>query len=285
MRSRLARTSVLLLLLSGCATLPPGHHDPRDPFERFNRSVYRFNVAADHAVLRPVARTWQAVVPAPVRRGVDNFVDNLAYPTTIINDFLQGKFGDGGRDSTRLVINTVCGFGLFDTATKAGLERHQEDFGQTLGKWGVASGPYLMIPLLGPSTVRDAPAKLVDDYTDVRHYLANANLSYGLWAAGKAETRAQLLDSDSVLDRTYDPYAFVRNAWLQRREFMVRDGKVGGTADKSNFSNGEDPLPPDLPPDEPPDSAPDSAPSPSAPAAPGTPPSPAPDLPPSGSSS
>jgi len=246
--------------LCACAALPPGKHDPRDPFERFNRGMYRFNVEADRAVLRPVARGWRAAVPLPVRLGVGNFVDNLAYPTTIINDVLQGKLGDGGRDLTRLVINTVCGFGLVDVATKAGLERHQEDFGQTLGKWGMHSGPYLMLPLLGPSTLRDAPALLVDDYTDVRHYFTNTFTIYGVWAAGKAEQRAQLLDADVVLERTFDPYSFVRNAWLQRRDYLVHDGQLSAPADADNPLD-DSALPPDLPPDAPP----------SAPAPPATP--------------
>ena len=205
--------------------------------------MYRFNVAADHAVFRPTARVWRAVVPQPVRSGLDNFAVNLGYPTTILNDFLQGKFANGGRDLTRLIVNTVCGLGFFDPATAAGLERHQEDFGQTLGKWGVHSGPYLMLPLLGPSTVRDAPAKLADEYTDVRHYLRDPYLRWGLWAVNKAELRAKLLDSDALLERTYDPYAFVRSAWLQHRDYAVRDGDVDVDADA-------DAADPDLPTDE-----------------------------------
>lgn len=234
-----------LLLFGGCATLPPGQRDARDPFERLNRSVYRFNTAADRAVLRPVGRAWRAVVPVPVRRGLRNFTDNLAYPKTIINDFLQGKFADGGRDVARLVINTVCGLGLFDPATSAGLQHHEEDFGQTLGKWGVPSGPYLMLPLLGPSTVRDTPTKIVDDYSDGRHYLSDNKLRWGLWATSKAELRANLLDTDAVLERTYDPYAFVRSAWLQRREYEVHDGKVGGAGGNDDAPPEEELPPPD----------------------------------------
>jgi phospholipid-binding lipoprotein MlaA len=234
-----------LLMLGGCATLPPGQRDVRDPFERFNRSMYRFNTAADRAILRPVARAWQASVPRPARQGLENFTDNLAYPKTIINDFLQGKFADGGRDVTRLIVNTVCGLGLVDVATPAGLERHDEDFGQTLGKWGVHSGPYLVLPLLGPSTLRDAPTKLVDDYADGRHYFTNAAARWGLWAGSKVELRAQLLDADAVLERAYDPYAFVRSAWLQRREFQVHDGDVGGVGGRTDEAPVEEVPPPD----------------------------------------
>jgi len=235
----LSRTALLAtaLLLGACATLPPGQRDARDPLERFNRSMYRFNVAADRAVFRPTARVWRAAVPQPVRTGLDNFAINLGYPTTILNDFLQGKFANGGRDLTRLIVNTLCGLGFLDPATAAGLERHQEDFGQTLGKWGMHSGPYLMLPLFGPSTVRDAPAKLVDDLSDVRHYLSDPYARWGLWAINKAQLRAKLLDSDQLLERTYDPYAFVRSAWLQLRDYAVRDGDIDASE-------------PDLPADE-----------------------------------
>jgi phospholipid-binding lipoprotein MlaA len=223
-------------MLGGCASVPAGRHDPRDPLERVNRSVFRFNTAADHAVFRPAAKAWQAVVPTPVRHGLGNFAGNLAYPVTIVNDVLQGKLSDGGHDLTRLLVNTLFGFGFFDPATHAGLERHDEDFGQTLGKWGVPAGPYLVIPLLGPSSLRDAPAKFADEYANGRRYLQDPYLKYGVWVTSKLELRASLLDADAVLERTYDPYAFVRNAWLQRREYQVRDGAV----DEPAADTGED---------------------------------------------
>jgi phospholipid-binding lipoprotein MlaA len=240
----LAVATATLMLLGGCATVPQGKSDPRDPLERVNRSIYRFNSAADRAVLRPTARAWRAVVPQPLRRGAGNFIDNLAYPRTIVNDLLQGKLADGGQDLARLVVNTVVGFGFFDPATRIGLERHDEDFGQTLGKWGVPTGPYVMLPLLGPSSLRDTPAKFVDLYADTRHYITDNTVSWGLWAVGLINLRAQLLDTDAVIDQAYDPYALVRNAWLQRREYQVRDGDVAPGGD-------EDAPPPDeeLPPD------------------------------------
>ncbi len=234
--------------LCGCASLPAGKHDARDPFERFNRGVYRFNSAADRGVLRPVARAWKAVVPVPIRRGLGNFIGNLGYPVVIVNDFLQGKVREGGNDVTRLLMNTIFGLGFFDPASRAGLGKHDEDFGQTLGKWGVPAGPYLMLPLLGPSTLRDAPARVPDEYSDARHYLTNSYLRWGLWATEKVEARTGLLDADKVLDSTYDPYAFVRNAWLQRREYQVRDGNV----DESAIDAGDD-MPADAPADPPPD--------------------------------
>ncbi len=234
-----------LLLVSGCATLPSSPRDARDPFERFNRSMYKFNDAADRAVLRPTAKAWRAVVPRPARRGLSNFASNLAYPNVIVNDFLQGKFADGGRDVARLLINTVCGLGLFDPATVAGLIKHDEDFGQTLGKWGVHSGPYLVLPLLGPSTVRDAPSKLVDDYGDARHYLTDNYVRYGLWVTNAVELRARLLDSDALLDQAFDPYALVRSAWLQRREFQVHDGATAAKGADADAPLEEEAPPPD----------------------------------------
>ena len=230
--ARRGRTALAaaVLLLSACATVPGARSDARDPLERVNRGVYRFNVAADHAIFRPAGRAWKAAVPRPVRQGLGHFVGNLEYPVTIVNDVLQGKFGDGGRDFTRLLVNSVVGLGFFDPATRVGLARHDEDFGQTLGKWGVPSGPYLMIPLFGPSSLRDAPAKLADEYSNPRHYLQEPYLRWGLWTAEKLELRANLLDADAVLERAYDPYAFVRSAWLQRREYQVRDGEVDDPA-------------------------------------------------------
>jgi phospholipid-binding lipoprotein MlaA len=216
------------LLLGGCATLPPGSKpDPRDRFERANRSVYAFNKTIDHAILRPVARGYVKVTPQPVRRGISNFFANIDYPITIVNDALQGKVRDSLRDVARFGINTVIGVGgLFDPATHWGFERHDEDFGQTLGKWGVHSGPYLMLPIFGPSTVRDAPAKVVDHFTTPRTYLLSTNADLGLSVVGVVDKRAGLLNTDEMIDNAYDPYAFLRNAWLQRREYQVRDGNV-----------------------------------------------------------
>jgi phospholipid-binding lipoprotein MlaA len=218
------------LLLCACAAAP-AKRDPRDPFERFNRGVYRFNDAADRLVLRAVARGWDRAVPRPVRTGLANLTDNLGYPTTIANDALQGKLRDSASDAARLVVNVVFGLGVYDAATRVGLEKHHEDFGQTLGRWGVPSGPFLELPLLGPSSVRDAPAKLVNEYTDGRHYIKDTTVRWGLWAVDKVELRASLLAADPVLQKAYDPYSFVRNAWLQRREFEVRDGDVPADAD------------------------------------------------------
>ncbi|MFT3905329.1 MAG: VacJ family lipoprotein [Steroidobacteraceae bacterium] len=213
----------LTLLFAGCAAAP-AKRDPRDPLERMNRSIYSFNMALDRAVTKPIATGYKRVTPAPIRRGISNFLDNLAYPRTIVNELLQGKVADSGRDCVRLVVNTVFGLGFFDPAGRAGLEQHDEDFGQTLGKWGVPSGPYLMLPFLGPSTVRDGLGEFPDEYTTGRHYLPTAPERYGVLAVDVIDTRAQLLDNDQLIAQSYDPYAFVRNAWLQRRAYLVNDG-------------------------------------------------------------
>jgi phospholipid-binding lipoprotein MlaA len=203
--------------------LPSGAKpDPRDRFERLNRSIYLFNVKVDHAVLRPAARAYVKITPRPVRTGVSNFMSNLTYTTTIINDFLQGQWRDGASDTTRIVVNTLFGLGgIFDVATPSGLDRHRADFGQTMGKWGVHSGPYVMLPFLGPSTVRDAIGLLSDEYTTIRAYIVDPYVRWGLFSLDTVDHRAGLLDEDKILDRSYDPYAFIRNVWLQRRDYQI----------------------------------------------------------------
>ena len=217
----------LAMTLGGCATLPSGKPDPSDRFERVNRSVYAFNRAIDHAVLRPVARTYIKVTPGSVRRSITNFLSNLDYPVTIVNDFLQGKIRDGLSDVGRFGVNTVIGIGgLFDPASHWGLEKHEEDFGLTLARWGVKSGPYLMLPILGPSTVRDAPGRFADHFVTPTTYVNDTGVQVGYFLVKAVNTRAGLLDSDPVIDSVFDPYAFVRNAWLQRREYQIRGEKV-----------------------------------------------------------
>jgi len=213
----------LSAVLAGCASLPKGEKpDPRDRFERFNRGIYAFNTKADHLILRPVARGYVKVTPAPVRNSVHNFLENLVYTKTIINDFLEGKWRDGGTDTARLLLNTTVGIGgLFDPASKAGLDRHHTDFGETLGIWGVHSGPYLMLPILGPSTVRDAIGLLPDEYSALPAYIRPVWIPYAIGAMQGIDIRVGLLDEDKLLDSAYDPYAFVRNVWLQRRDYLI----------------------------------------------------------------
>jgi phospholipid-binding lipoprotein MlaA len=216
------------LVLAGCATLPDkAKADPRDPWERFNRASFKFNDALDRGVARPVAKAYVKVTPRVVRTGISNALSNLSTVTTIVNDALQGKMRQAGRDSTRLLLNSTLGLGgLFDPATAAGLENNDEDFGQTLGVWGVKSGPYIMIPFLGPSSVRDAFGRVPEQFTYPVNYLEDDSTRYIIRGIEILDLRASLLDLDSQLAQAYDRYAFVRNAWLQRREYKVRDGNV-----------------------------------------------------------
>jgi phospholipid-binding lipoprotein MlaA len=217
----------LLALLAGCASTPSGKPDPRDPWERFNRASFKFNDALDRGFAHPVAKAYVKVTPRVVRTGISNALGNLNTVPTIINDALQGKMRQAGRDSARFLINSTLGLaGLFDPATSAGLENNDEDFGQTLGKWGVHSGPYVMLPLLGPSTVRDIFGRGVDQFTYPVNYLEDDSTRYVIRGIDFLDLRASLLDLDAQLERSYDKYAFVRNAWLQRREYKVKDGNV-----------------------------------------------------------
>ena len=215
------------LLLTGCATAPSGKPDPRDPWERFNRASFKFNDALDRAFARPLAKAYVKVTPRVVRTGVGNALSNLNNVPTVINDVFQGKFRQAGRDSTRFLLNSTLGLGgLFDPATSAGFENNDEDFGQTLGKWGVKSGPYVMLPIFGPSTVRDTFSRGVDQFTEPANYLEDDSTRYIIRFIDFLDLRAGLLDLDEQLNRSYGRYAFVRNAWLQRREYQVKDGNV-----------------------------------------------------------
>ncbi len=228
MKRGLSTLTLLLVLasLGGCASIPPGSKpDPRDRFERFNRGVYKFNDALDRAVARPVATAYVKVTPRPIRTGVSNFLANLGSPVTIVNELLQGKLKGFGTDTARLVVNTTIGIGgLFDPASKLGLQAGDEDFGQTLGKWGLNSGPYLVLPILGPSTVRDGFGRAADQFAHPRTYVDQDGIRYGLAALDLVNQRAGLLQADAVLRRSFDPYGFLRNAYLQRRQFQVYDG-------------------------------------------------------------
>jgi len=226
MKTRPAASALLCALgslaLSACVTLPPdAPRSPQDPYERWNRGVYKFNDAIDRGVLKPVARTYTRILPEAVRIGIHNFFTNLDTPTVMINDALQGKLRAAGADLGRFLLNTTVGVGgLLDPATQVGIARNEEDFGLTLATWGVHPGPFLEIPLLGPSDVRDAPAKLVDTYTNPRQYIKNSYVKYGLYGVYFVDVRASLLSLDPTLQSVYDPYVFIRDAYLQRRAFL-----------------------------------------------------------------
>jgi phospholipid-binding lipoprotein MlaA len=228
--TRVPLLALLCLSLLGCASLPPGaKRDPRDPFERMNRSIYSFNNGFDRAIAHPVATTYRKVVPQVVRTGVSNFMDNIDYPIVIINDFLQLKFKQFGQDTGRFLLNSTVGLGgLLDPATAAGLAKNDEDLGQTFGHWGAKPGPYIMIPILGPSDMRDGLGRIGDIWLSPRHYIKNDTVSWTLWGVEAIDVRYRLLDTDKLLEGVYDRYGFLRNAYLQRRQFLVTDGQVSG---------------------------------------------------------
>lgn len=229
MRGPRRHLAVLLaaLALAGCAHTPPD--DPSDPLEGWNRGVYTFNKVADKYVLRPVAKGYDTVAPAPVKTGVGNFFSNLFYPTVIVNDLLQLKFRQFGSDTLRFVFNTLVGLGgLVDVSTRAGLVAHDEDFGQTLGYWGVGPGWYLMLPFLGPSDNRDLVGKAGDWYTSPLTYTDELDVNEEwAWGAGVLQAvheRSNLLGADAMLEQQLDEYAFVRSLYLQARLNKVYDG-------------------------------------------------------------
>ncbi len=231
------RTTALWLLLATLTATRAVAADkaPNDPLERLNRATYAFNDALDRMLARPAAKAYKAVMPAKVRQGVSNFLANLAYPTVIVNDALQAKFKDAGSDTARFLANTVVGVGgIFDPATRFGLPIHDEDFGQTLGAWGVPAGPYLVLPLLGPSDVRDGPGKIVDHFTGGDYSLKrlnndvaqSSNTGYALFMLRLLDRRTELLATEETLQQAFDRYAVVRNAYVARREYLVRDGNI-----------------------------------------------------------
>jgi phospholipid-binding lipoprotein MlaA len=227
---RFASAFLLLavILATGCASQPANtKRDARDPLERFNRASYAFNDALDRAILKPTAKGYRAVAPQFVETGVSNFFDNLDTPKTLVNDLLQAKFRPALHDTGRFLLNTTLGVGgLLDPASAAGLDRNEEDFGQTLGSWGVPAGPYLMIPFVGPSTVRDGFGEIPDEYTDPRHYVEEDKVRFGLLALNVIDARSRQFSLEDTLNSAYDRYAFIRNAYLQRREYLVTDGEV-----------------------------------------------------------
>jgi phospholipid-binding lipoprotein MlaA len=211
---------VLACLSTGCAAGP----NKRDPLESINRKIYRFNEIADRAVLKPIAKGYAKVIPDIGRRGVTNFFGNLGMVVTTLNDVLQLKGEKVPVDVMRFVTNTVFGLGgLIDVASELNIEYRDEDFGQTLGYWGVGSGPYVVVPFLGPSSVRDGTGLIVDFFTSP-YYSDDVGVVWGLFGMNIVNTRANLLPLDNLLAQQIDPYTFLRDTYLQRREYLIRDG-------------------------------------------------------------
>ncbi|MFA6902572.1 MAG: VacJ family lipoprotein [Gallionellaceae bacterium] len=186
--------------------------------------MYQFNDALDRAVLKPVAQGYQTVVPSPARKMVHNFFSNIDDIFVTVNDLLQFKFKQAAHDFTRVWVNSTFGiFGLFNVAHN--LEKHNEDFGQTLGHWGVSSGPFIVLPLLGPSSLRDGTGLAVDSYYGVVENIEDIPVRNSLWATNKVDQRAGLLDTEKIIEDTVvDRYSFIRDAYLMRRQSLVYDG-------------------------------------------------------------
>jgi len=213
-----------LAALAGCATT--GEGDPRDPLEPLNRAVYRFNEGLDEAVARPVATAYRDAVPAPLRTYVRNFFGNIADLLIGANNILQGKPDEGLQDWARFVFNSFFGvFGINDVASEMGFEKHNEDFGQTLGRWGLGNGPYLVLPLLGPSSLRDGAGTAVDYYFDPVGQFRPVPVRNSAVVVRFTGVRADLLDAGRLLEEAaLDKYVFLRDAYLQRRRSLVYDG-------------------------------------------------------------
>ena len=211
-------------------------NDPRDPWEGFNRAVFEFNDLADRYVAAPVARTYKKVTPDPVDQGIENVFNNVGEVKNFANDLLQGKPGDALVDFSRFLINTTVGvLGIFDVAGHIGLERQSEDFGQTLARWGVESGPYLVLPLLGPSTLRDGPARVPDGYLSPLREVEPVSADIGLMLLDLTQTRAKLLGSEGLISG--DRYTFLKDAYMQRREFLINDGKLQDSFGDEDFES------------------------------------------------
>jgi phospholipid-binding lipoprotein MlaA len=213
-----------LILVTGCATGP--NANPADPLEPFNRGVAHFNDTVDNAVVRPVATVYRDVLPSPVRTGVNNFFGNLSDVWSFTNSVLQLKLQSSAENFMRVNVNTVFGIGgLLDIASEAGIDRHNEDFGQTLGRWGVPPGPYLVLPVLGSSTVRDTAALPVDWKGDLLTQVNDVAVRNSLYVLRGVDVRANLLRASQLLDdAALDKYSFTRDAFLQRRRNDVYDG-------------------------------------------------------------
>lgn len=214
------------LIVAGCATTK-GPMGERDPLERYNRAVFKFNDTLDRAILKPVAKGYRAALPEAFNLAISNFFSNLGDVGVAFNNLLQLKIIDASSDVGRLVINTTLGIGgLFDVASGFGLRKHEEDFGQTLGYWGVPSGPFLMLPFFGPSTFRDAPSRVADGYLDPVVYVSGDVRRLSLIGSRVVDTRADLLSAEETLNEiALDRYIAIRNAFLDRREFLVYDGE------------------------------------------------------------
>ncbi|GAB2876714.1 VacJ family lipoprotein [Paraburkholderia jirisanensis] len=241
--SRVAALTFGAVALAGCATVQSPSKE--DPWEGFNRTVFTFNDKVDQYALKPVAQGYVKITPQPVRDSVTNFFSNIGDVYVAANNLLQLKIADGVGDIMRVVINTIFGVGgLFDVATLAKLPKHDNDLGLTLGYYGVPAGPYMVLPLFGPSTVRDTAGYIGNYFANPISYIDSDAISWSLWGVQLVNTRANLLNASDVLEgAALDKYSFVRNAYLQRRQYLLTGGNSGSLPNYGGAAGGEAPLP------------------------------------------
>lgn len=239
---RFATLATICAVLAGCAA--PKTPDPRDPWESFNRGVYKFNDGFDRALLKPVAHAYTFVTPEPVRDCVHNIFSNVNDVWAAANSFLQGRGHDGVNTMGRFMFNTTMGIGgCFDVASANGANKVRNDLGFTLGVWGLGQGPYLVLPIWGASSVRDGVGLVGDFYADplAISQIDNVPLRNSLWGLRVVDARAKLLDATDTIDRVaLDPYSFIRDAYLQRRAAMVLGSKASDEANLPNYDDEQD---------------------------------------------
>jgi phospholipid-binding lipoprotein MlaA len=241
-RFRFAVITTLVLSLSACAGTQNRNTDPEaDPWEGFNRKMHSFNMTFDQYLLRPVAVGYDFIMPDPFQRGVGNFFRNLNYPVTFINQLLQGKFRQSGISTGRFFVNTTIGLlGLFDVASRMGIEQYNEDFGQTMAVWGYENSRYLVLPVFGPSTFRDGIGRSIYGYAHPVSWAAREHNQYAPMIIDIIQVRARFLEQDQELKKSYDPYALIRDVYLQRREYNIYDGEPPMDDYESYLEDGED---------------------------------------------
>jgi phospholipid-binding lipoprotein MlaA len=228
---------IVMTLVSACASGP----NKDDPWENWNRGVYKFNKSLDSAVLKPIAKGYKAVTPDVVETGISNAFSNLEDVPNMLNNLFQGKFTDSISDLGRFVVNSTLGVaGLWDPASSLGLTKNDEDFGQTLGAWGVASGPYVMLPFLGPSTLRDTASMPVDSEMDLLSTIEHIRTRNQLKALELIDKRVSLFEYEKLLEDAIDEYAFLRDNYLQNRQYKVLDGDIPFEDECADDESGED---------------------------------------------
>ncbi len=228
---KLAMIVTAAALLGGCAT----SGNPKDPIEGFNRAMFGFNEGLDKVVIKPVATGYEAVLPSPIQTGVSNFFSNIGDLMTGVNNLLQGKPAQAASDAGRVLANTTMGFlGIIDVASSMGMEKHEEDFGQTFGRWGLTDGAYVVLPFFGPRTARDTIGLVFDVYADPLSNVDHVPSRNSLIALRIVSNRAELLKADKIIEEAaLDKYSYVRDAYLQRRRSLIHDGNPPREQDAS----------------------------------------------------